>query len=225
MGVWRGQARFLGEYAPLSLRHLSYSLVIAAPFHQNEQNNFNDNIRKGIANLAKHQPVAKDDVCRALMLRLSASASLPECEKWAHDYFRAWPNTCVELIILYQVLPTTNLQQGTTTITHYCVMVQGPGYARWRRGHSERGLAIRSLIGQVTARAPRLVMTQGKNIVSELPAHYMFQQATIYRYHEPQIGVNVEFSRPAPNVHINAVIGDLCLEPIAPPDPELLLLP
>jgi hypothetical protein len=80
--AWQGLVEPLpAEWSPFSPRHLSYGFILLAPFHQNEQRNFEDNIRKGIANMEKHRSVVGQDVCRTLFLRLSATASMSHCAK------------------------------------------------------------------------------------------------------------------------------------------------
>jgi hypothetical protein len=109
-GIWNGSLPPLPPiYAPLSARHLSYMSLIFAPYHQNEQNNFYENIRKGIANLERHHAAVPDHVCRTLMLRVSASASVSKCVEWAQTYFNDFPETAIELILLYQAVPATDL--------------------------------------------------------------------------------------------------------------------
>ena len=66
----------------MSPTRVSYLFEIAAAYHPNEQKNFFENIRKGIANLEKHQSSVPARVCRALLLRLSANASIADCVEW-----------------------------------------------------------------------------------------------------------------------------------------------
>ena len=79
------------EWDPLSPRHLSKVFILGAPFHPNEQKNFEENIRKGVANMEKHCANVGPDVCRTLFLRVSATASMQECVKWTNDYFGQYP--------------------------------------------------------------------------------------------------------------------------------------
>jgi hypothetical protein len=107
--IWEGSKRQLDpKWRPLSASHLSYSFTLIAPYHKNEQKNFEDKIAAGIANMEKHCSQVPADVCRALFLRLSASASLSDCAKWAEAYFAMYSDTKIEMILLYrQPSPST----------------------------------------------------------------------------------------------------------------------
>jgi hypothetical protein len=224
-GIWNGSLQpFPAIYAPLSPHHLSYISTIAAPYHQNEQTNFFDNIRKGIANLVKHHAVVPDDVCRAVMLRLSASASVSKCTEWARTYFVDYPDTPVELILLYQAVPATNLVAGTISITHHLAPVFGPKYPKWHHGNKPRRFVIRHLIGELLANATRLVMTDG-TLTIPMDDFYVFQKGRIYRYYAANVPVNMNLSMPAPDVFVHAVTEGIGLQMIAAPNAELLLLP
>jgi len=204
---------------------LSYLFQIAAPYHANEQNNFFDNIRKGIANLQKYQSNVSANVCRTLILRLSATASIGKCVEWAKKYFEDLPNTQVELILLYQAVPAANLADGTTAITHYRAIVSGPNFAKWQAGGPARRFVIRSLVGTVAVEPVRQIMTDDAG-TTQIPIDgmYIFQKGDIYRYYAA--GSSAILSSPAPGILIHAVIGDFApLQMIAPPNAELLLLP
>jgi hypothetical protein len=225
-GVWNGWFRPLPpQFSPLSPQHLSYVFQIAAPYHANEQNNFLDNIRKGISNLQKHQANVSENVCRTLMLRLSATASVAKCVEWAKKYFEDLPDTQVELILLYQVVPAADPAAGTTAITHYIAPVPGLNFAKWQAGNPARRFVIRSLVGTVASEPIRQVMTDGTT--APIDGMYVFQQGDIYRYYAAGSGpLNAILSNPAPGILVHAVIEGLApLQMIAPPNAELLLLP
>jgi hypothetical protein len=62
---WSGAIQDIpAELHPLSPTRVSYLFQIAAAYHSNEQKNFFENIRKGIANLEKHQRSVPAEVCR-----------------------------------------------------------------------------------------------------------------------------------------------------------------
>jgi hypothetical protein len=226
-GVWSGWFRPIPpQFSPLSPEHLSYIFQIAAPYHANEQNNFLENIRKGISNLEKHHANVSEKVCRTLLLRLSATASVPKCVEWAKKYFGDLPDTQIELILLYQAVPAADLTAGATAITHYMAVVPGPNFAKWQAGSPTRRFVIRSLVGRVTGEPTGQVMTDG---VTQVPIDgmYIFQRADIYRYYAAgSRPVNAILSSPSPGILIHAVIAGLPpLQMIAPPNAELLLLP
>lgn len=93
------------------------------------------------------------------VLRLSASASIPDCAQWAREYFDQYPNTNVEVIVLYQAALAVDMAKDTTQITHHFVPVFGTKYAAWRDGSAApRRFSINSLVGKIEMNATRLIM-------------------------------------------------------------------
>jgi hypothetical protein len=225
--IWAGWIRPIpDQFSSLSPQHLSYVFQIAVPYHPNEQNNFYENIRRGIANLERHHAVVANDVCRALMLRLSATASIPKCIEWTEAYFRDFPQTAVELILIYQAVPATDLTTETTAITHFFAPVPGPGFAAWQAAHPARRFTITTLVGKVSTQPARLAMTDGREAIP-LDDLYLFQNGHIFRFYPAgNLPVNATLSSPAPGILVHAVIEGLGgLQMIAPPNAELVLLP
>jgi hypothetical protein len=226
--LWQGSWRLLDpKWRPLSPSHISYSFLLLAPYHKNEQKNFEDKIAAGIANLEKHCSVVPEDVCRMLFLRLSASASLPDCARWAQEYFDLYPDTNVEMIMLYQATIAVDRAKDTSQLSHYGVPVFGPRYQAWRDGGaSPRNVLMEALVGKIESRPTRLIMTNGAAEM-DMSGRYMFQRSEIYRYYDPQKGqVDAILSNPAPGIFINAVFGDGgALKMKRPPESRLLLLP
>ena len=225
--AWQGFRRLLDPRWQPSPWHASYAFLLLAPFHPNEQKKFEDKIGEGIANLERHCSQVPPDVCRTLFLRLSASASIPDCAQWAREYFDQYPNTNVEVIVLYQAALAVDMAKDTTQITHHFVPVFGTKYAAWRDGGTApRGFSINSLVGKIEMNATRLVMSNGVTTMP-MPAGYMFQRSEINRYYDPQKGQHdAVISNPAPGVFINAVSGPgPALMMRASTDSRLLLLP
>ena len=212
----------------MSSHRVSYLFQIAAPYHPNEQKKFFENIRAGIANLEKHQATVAPEVCRTLLLELSATASLPDCVEWAKWYLGEYPNSAVELILLYQAVPAVlDLARNISGITHCIVQVPGPRYQAWRSVDPRRHFAIRTLIGTVVREPTKMVMTDGKGDQASLDGVYLYQRGDIYRYYSARSGsLNAKLSSPSPGVLIHAEIEGLAgLRMIASPNSELLLLP
>lgn len=227
IGIWSGaRSPVPAAYLPLSPAHLSYGLLIAAPYHENEPKKFIQSMSEGIANLRKHRSAVGPDVCRTLLLRMSASASLLDCAAWAAEYMRDEPSTPVELLILYQAVPTSDVQLDQRAITHCFVQVLGRGFPNWQAGNAMRRINISTLVGKVTARPIRQVLTDGKVLIA-LDNHYVYQKGRIFPYYQSrQLPLTATLSGPAPGVLINAVFREgTSLEMITSPDPELVLLP
>jgi hypothetical protein len=127
------------------------------------------------------------------------SASIPDCAQWAREYFDQYPNTNVEVIVLYQAALAVDTAKDTTQLTHHFVPVFGPKFAAWRDGGaSPRRFSINSLVGKIEMNPTRLIMTNGATTMP-MPAGYMFQRSEIYRYYDPQKGPhNAVISNPAP---------------------------
>jgi len=224
-GIWSGSIRPLSsEYNPLSDRDTSYTFLLAAPQHENEQKNFFENIRKGLANLQKHCASVPSNVCRAILLRLSATASLPQCQQWAEQYFRDWPDANVELILLYQVAPALDPVTGKTMITHCFITVRGPKHAGWKGATEARQIRGETLIGKIS-NVPLSPIVSGGPSPINLDGFYTFQRGDIFRLYRSADGpLNLE--NPAPGVMIHAVTDNLgTLSMRASPTGDLLLLP
>jgi hypothetical protein len=227
---WSGWVQDIpGVFHPLSPTRVSYLFEIAAAYHPNEQKNFFENIRKGIANLEKHQSLVPARVCRALLLRLSANALIADCVEWAKWYLGENPDTAVELILLYQAVPAMlDLAHGISGITHCVVPVEGPRYQAWRRADPRRHFTLRTLIGSIIAKPTRMVMTDSKGgNRASLKGMYVYQRGDIYRFYPGgPAPISANLSTPAPGILIHADIEGLgALQIIAPSNPELLLLP
>jgi len=200
----------------------------AAPYHPNEQQNFYSNIEKGIGNLAKHHAQVEKNVCRGLFLRISETAQLLDCAAWARRFFDDFPDTSVEMILLYQVAVSTDLAKDNSFIAHYFVPVFGPKFSAWYAGNAERKFVIRALIGKVLRKPSRLVMTGGAGTPEiALTGHYLFQEGEIFpSYRTEKLPLNISLSSPAPGVSVMPVIDGLgTLAAIRPPEMRLTLLP
>lgn len=76
------------QYGPLSRFRSSSICRVISPVAKNEQVNFEDAIRKGCNNLYyQTKNVQGNEICRAILFRLSNSASATLCCDWAAWYF------------------------------------------------------------------------------------------------------------------------------------------
>lgn len=226
---WSGLILPIDErFHPLSADHISYAIVLAAPYHPNEQKNFYSNIEKGIANLVKHHGQVGADVCRGLLLRISETAQPLDCAAWARQFFDDYPDTPLELILLYQVAVATDVANNESFIAHYFCPVFGPNFAAWHAGNVERRFAIRVLIGKMIDNPSRLVLTQGTNGPQiALNGHYVFQNGKIFPHHRlGNTPLSISLSVPAPGVSVIPIIDRMGgIGAILPPEMRLTLLP
>jgi hypothetical protein len=224
--VWSGRVEPMPtEWNPLSPARLSDVFILAAPFHQNEQKNFEENIRKGVANMEKHCANVGPDVCRTLFLRMSATASMQECVKWANDYFGHYPDTKVELILLYQAVPAVDLKTSKVAVSHCILPVQGPNFRRQAAGRSAEQFGMFPLIGTVHKNPTQLLLSDGVN-TRPFNGHYVFQRGDIFHHHDASPGPrSFELRNPAPGIFHHAVVGDTVFSMRGSEDGRLLLLP
>jgi hypothetical protein len=224
--VWSGAIEPLpAEWNPLSPRHLSYMFILAAPFHDNEQKNFLENIRKGVANMERHCADVGPDVCRTLFLRMSATASMQDCVKWTNDYFGEYKDTKVELILLYQAVPAVDLKTNEVAVSHCFLSVPGPNVERWSKGGPSRKFGIFPLIGKIYPKPTQLILSDGVK-ARPFDGHYVFQRGEVFHHHDASPGPrSFELRNPAPGIFHHAVVGDAVFSMRGSEDGRLLLLP
>lgn len=218
------------EYHPLGVRNISSVVFIAAKAHKNEQDKFLEDIRKGCSNIVKHTKNEPDSACPVLFVRLCANASVKNCEEWASDYFKQFPNERVGLIILYQAAVVNS--ESSSSLTHYILPIEGPQFAKWKNppGLQPRRLPnMGVLVGVILGEASRKVIIVDGGRQIELDGTYSYQRGDIYRLHRMEGGVlNAHLSNPAPGIKIHAEIevdGQTSgLQMIAPETGELQLL-
>jgi hypothetical protein len=218
------------QYLPLSGNDLTSSFFICARAHKNEQLNFIENIRKGCQNLIKHTKTMPDSHCPALLIRLSATASIKKSTEWANEYFKEHSDEPIGVILLYQVAVVTD--KGASSIAHCIVPVLGPQYRSWAatatappRRLPNMTVLVGSIIGQP---AKKVMQTDTARI--DLGDSYTFQRADIYRYYKKGgAPLNVILSNPAPGVMIHAEVEvdgqSGTMKKVAPIQADLLLLP
>jgi hypothetical protein len=193
----------------LSGTQTSSVVFISAQTHQNEQDTFIEDLRKGCSNLVKHTRNHPDSACPVLFVRLCANASLSNCAERANDYFNQLPSERVGLILLYQAAVVTS--EIETSIAHYIVPILGPQFEIWTRppGKPVRQLPnLAVLIGVTLGAASRKVI---RTEAGEIPldGSYTYQRGDIYKFYRCEgKEVQVQLSNPAPQINIHAEIGD-----------------
>ena len=228
--IMRGMA---GQHGSLSAHVMSSTCRIMAPMAQNEQKNFDDAIRKGCANLAKHTVGEADGACRMILLRLSNSASIAKCREWAEWFFTEWPNEPIDLIVLYQCMVTVDEGADTSSITHHLTTITGPCFPLWqkRQDGSVRRLPGMSILVGVVSEPPPTMQLKGDGLSTiDLSSHYMYQRSDVYKPIEVVEGASGVLSNPAPGIVIHATLEKegvplRVLSPVMARDKQLLLLP
>ncbi len=209
-GPWTIMVNPIGDsYGPLSATQWSSSCQILGPHHQNEQDKFVEDIRKGCANLARHtRNETSGEVCRMIVLRLSATASIEKCMEWANWYFQDDPDSPVGVILLYQtaVADTGPAQSG---VTHFLIPILGPRFDAWRtlENGTKRSLPSLSVfVGQVVDKPVALALSDGGSSV-DISSYYAYQRADIYKTHDPSLSSGmIEIGSPAAGVTLHLVL-------------------
>ncbi len=218
------------KYFPLSVNELTSSFFICARAHKNEQLNFIENIRKGCQNLVKHSKKVPESCCPAVLVRLSATASIKKCTEWANEYFKEYPDEPIGVILLYQAAVVTN--KDASPVAHYIVPVRGPKFGSWAapiNAPRRRLPNMTVLVGVIIGQPAKKVLQAGAARI-DLDDSYTFQRADIYRhYKKDDAPLNFALSNPAPGVMIHAeveIAGQSgTMKMIAPIQADLLLLP
>jgi hypothetical protein len=157
--------------------------------------------------MEKHCADVGPDVCRTLFLRMSATASMPDCVRWANEYFGEYKDTKVELILLYQAVPSIDLKTNQVAVSHCALPVPGPNFERWTKGGS-RKFGMFPLIGTVHSKPTQLILSDGVNTRS-FGGHYVFQRGDIFHHHDASPGPRTfELRNPASGIFHHAVVGD-----------------
>ena len=76
--------------------------------------------------MSKHTADAPKGVARALLIRLSRSASMNRYTQWLRDYFDKYSEEPIEFIYLYQADVAVDVEERQSIITHYIEMVESP---------------------------------------------------------------------------------------------------
>lgn len=215
----------------LSAHELSSGVLVLSPLHKNEQDKFVEDIRKGCANLLNHTKEEPGDVCRMILLRLSATASVQNCREWAEWYFSEYPDDMLDLIMLYQCSVVTDTSADTSVIAHHFCTATGPRFNTWRRredGSLRQLPALGVLVGQIAAEQPKMVL-QGAGAALDMSQYYNYQRTDIFKLADLAAGpVNGTLSNPAPGVAIHLVVENndkhTVLKMVTGRDKTLLLL-
>ncbi len=195
-------------YQPLSTSQTSTICQVFAPQHKNEQSKFADDISKGCSNLLRHTKAeTAADVCRMIILRLSATASIQSCVEWAGWYFNEGGSDQLAVILLYQSA-VVDEGGGNSTVTHYLLPVTGPAFATWQQanGANRKLPSMRVLVGSVADRPPVSQLSDG-TVTVDLSHHYSYQRGDIYRTHDPTYSSGmINVGSPGPGVSVHLVL-------------------
>lgn len=114
--------------AELHEKFNSYTLIVAAAYHKNENDNLRSKIEEACANLSKHLTTETDSFKNILFIHLSANASVKNCIEWLNAYFQEYPNKPISGVFLYQPSVVNDLAKQKTSLNHYLHFYKREGH-------------------------------------------------------------------------------------------------
>jgi hypothetical protein len=220
---WNLRAQIISEeFGPFSRNYISYQFILVAPHHENESKNMMSKLEEGCTNFRKHRDNEQGDVARAIIIRLSPSASTDLCAEWAREYF-ATSDEVLDGIILYQ--PATVMNGETIALAHHFIQVSNPKTEGRPSGAAFAALRGSVYVGDIVSQPVELFLTDG-GVKIPLRGRYAYQRGDIYTLFKKEPG---DVRLLAPGVRQYAVVERDGVEHLIqgsfPPTHELLLLP
>jgi len=164
------------ELRPLSENHLSYQILILAPYHQNESKNLLDKFESAAANARKHATLKPDDNARAVLIRLPETISLTACTNWAQEYVEENPDGPLDLIMLYQPTVVKD-QNGNSSIDHGFTVRSARCFSKWER--PTRIINMEPLIGVCSGHPTRRQLS-GNVELPGIDTMYTYQRGEFF---------------------------------------------
>lgn len=207
----------------------SYTLMISAAYHKNEDRNLFSKMQDACANLSKHAAIEDDENRNALFLHMPETISVSKCEEWLESYFKAYPSKPITLVILYQPTVALDLAINSTDINH-CVKFFDRGLGKIR-GH----LLFEIPIGRISPESSDLMYLatypDGSTETIILSDRYIYQHGEHYIKMEPdgKGGYAGNIKKLGDGIFSNIIV-ELPGQPMAiikgkfPPSDELLIL-
>lgn len=215
----------LADGAGFADGHCSYSVMMLAPFHPNEQSNIESKIEDACTNLSRKARTSGAATARLLLIRIPETASPAACTACVEQWLRGRPQSGVDGVILYQpsvAAPSTTAPSG---IVHFIGLVTGPDFLRWRPAIGL--IQARVFIGLCTNKPTKLFGPDG----STFDDQYVYQRGQIYTRAEAKADGSIvgTMSNPAPGILTHTVLripgqpGECIISGKFPPDSDLSL--
>ncbi|HTF27403.1 MAG TPA: hypothetical protein VK625_01090, partial [Flavitalea sp.] len=106
----------------------SYTFILSAPFHKNEEKNLHDKLEEACVNLTTHSATETANEKNAMMIHLPRIASRKNCEQWTKSYLAAYPDKAISVIFLYQPLVIATKDGKGTYISNGLSIVAREGF-------------------------------------------------------------------------------------------------
>ncbi|WP_345952994.1 hypothetical protein [Mucilaginibacter sp. PAMB04168] len=166
----------------------TYTAIITSAYHPNEHLNLFNKLEDACANLVKHSRAESEELINSLLLHLPVSASLEKCEEWIKDFFIAYPEKPITMVMLYQPAVALDITTNVTLIQHsYRIYVNNEKFGRWNTAATNFTFTIP--IGRVST-SPTIDMIvaeypNGERNTISVNHRYFYQRGQHYLRMEP----------------------------------------
>ncbi len=169
-------------YQTIHPSYNSYSLLIASPYHKNEEKNLLDKLDDACANLIKHSNTEDENVINTVFIHLPELASIMKCKEWVENYFLQFPDKPITGVILYQPTVATDIDTDQSFI-HHCfqVVFQNDKFAKWNNLSEEINFTIPvGIVNDIPSEFKVILEVDGKKETTLLNDKYTFQRGNLY---------------------------------------------
>lgn len=225
-GFWKGgpwDVRTLDppdDVLPLNSRNTSYQVVIAVPFHANEEKNLIDKLEEAASNARRHA-FGGADMERAVLVHLPETFPMRACTEWAQSYLDANQDGPIDQVFLHQLQVGVSGEESVMVHT----FAAGVNVARLQERASNRVLAFKVHVGVASNDPAPLVLRGAEDVI--LDRMYCHQHGEFWTsFTASERG---HLSNPAPGIFRHALMrtpdgGELSLAGIFPPSGSVTLL-
>lgn len=158
----------------------SYTLIVSAPYHKNEEKNLYDKLDDACYNIVKHSLIESPNIRNSIFIHLPITASFQNCKKWVVEYFTQYPEKPVSTVILYQPSVTTDQIKNSNSV-HHCIDIinKDTDQLEWQGG-KENLIEFSIPFGNVSSEPSELkLVADGKEIIS-VDNNYIYQKGIHY---------------------------------------------
>ncbi|NLV42216.1 MAG: hypothetical protein GXY15_13450 [Candidatus Hydrogenedentes bacterium] len=182
----------------------SYYLLVASPYHVNEQQNMNSKFDSAASNLKKHFPHRSECEANILVIGLPEMADVAQCTHWAEDYFRDHESSPIDAVLFYQPALVQDTQGNATRLSHCVAPVLHKNALLW----FEKGAPkINVVFGAGICKQAPLCLVNDRNETMRLPSGCVYQRGNEYIMMKNDYGgFSGHLSSPAPGVMKHAVL-------------------
>ncbi|MES2431698.1 MAG: hypothetical protein V4556_12230 [Bacteroidota bacterium] len=170
------------DYQDCHPAYNSYTLLIASPYHKNEEKNLLDKLDDACANLSKHSNTEDENKINTVFIHLPESASIMRCKEWVENYYSEYPGKPITGVILYQPTVATDLNNDANFI-HHCfqLVFQNDKFSKWNSISKQINFTIPVGVANETPSEIKAILEiDGKKEITLLNDKYIFQRGHLY---------------------------------------------